>query len=751
MRSFDKVLQLDPNFRLGYLKKGSILSKTGKREEAVKVYDAALERFPTDIPILTSKKNTLKSLGWVEDVYYVCDTITNYDYENIEAWKDKAIAARALNRFDDSLSALERAMEMRPKDLDIISEKRKTLIKMGRYREVLDVCNAALKIDPNNVGALRDKGSALQNLKDYSEAIKAFDSALEIDKNDKKTWNSRGVALMQMENYKGALESFDTVLNLDPGNVFALNKKGETYITLKKYDRAIRYFDDALQMNPRNVHILNNKAKALSKVKRSQEALDVLNSVLETHPNDTKTIETKALILFDMDRHEEALSNLESALSVDYSNPYLWKVRAEILDKLNRLDESMEAYQRALDYNPNDSDLWRASGLLYSRLRDPHQAELAYSRALQLAPEDKSLWMMRAFVLEQLNDLEEAKACYDEAIGINGKDKIPWNSKGLVLMKMGKYEKALRCFDRALEMDPNFVPAKNGKKMAEEEIRKSQVDYYARQVLEFEYEYNRAITREEAFRSLKISSQILDAIFTTLGGRDPIELSQLSPQELENYERRSNEVLRRALGTGGEYGLRLCDITYNFPEYSIDEAKRTLSYVDMVNSLAIKPEPSQKLDEYVRTALDMPVEDRTIMGLIRNLDVGIYRARRVLVNLSLFQKEGYERQKVGIEPIMGKDYHPEVRAPPAEPKRREPKPEPKPKVKGEFEGKKCRTHDAQAVTQHRCGQYLCNACIKGEVNCPVCGLPLEEGRGAPRPLPEQKEREEDPKRDFSRL
>ncbi len=106
-----------------------------------------------------------------------------------------------------------------------------------------------------------------------------------------------------------------------------------------------------------------------------------------------------------------------------------------------------------------------------------------------------------------------------------------------------------------------------------------------------------------------------------------------------------------------------------------------------------------------------------------------------------------------MEPIMGQDYHPEKKAPPVEPRAREPKPrkEAPSTVKSEFDGKLCRNHNAQAVTQHRCGQFLCNACVKGEVNCPICGLPLDNERASRSAMPTHEERDEDSTRDFSRL
>jgi hypothetical protein len=296
-----------------------------------------------------------------------------------------------------------------------------------------------------------------------------------------------------------------------------------------------------------------------------------------------------------------------------------------------------------------------------------------------------------------------------------------------------------------------------GKKMAEASMRTSQIETVAKKILEFEYEQNRSMTREEAFKNLKVSSQNLDDVFNILRGRDPIDITQLTPGQMEDYERKSNAVLRRCVGTGGDYGLRLCDITHNFPEYSVEDSKMVLSYVEKVNSLALKPETTPELDSLVRRAMDLPQDQRTTLGLVKNLNIGVYQARKVQVNLSMFKGEGYEPQSIKMEPIMGQDYHPEIGAPAPEPKAREPKTkEPKPapdapsKVKSEFDGKLCRNHNAQAVTQHRCGQFLCNACVKGEQNCPICGLPLDEER-SPRLAPTHEDREEDSTRDFSRL
>jgi tetratricopeptide (TPR) repeat protein len=385
-------------------------------------------------------------------------------------------------------------------------------------------------------------------------------------------------------------------------------------------------------------------------------------------------------------------------------------------------------------------------------MHEHSQADSCYTRSLDLDPENKAVWMMKAFVLEQIGDHQGAIACYDKAIGIDGKDKIPWNSKGLVMMNLNKYDKALRCFDMALELDPSFSTALEGKKMAEANMRATQIETMARKILEFEYEHNRAMTREDAFKNLKISSQNLDDVFAMLRGMDPIDLTQLTPAQMEDLERKSNAVLRRCVGTGGDYGLRLCDITHNFTDYSVEESKRILSYIEKVSSLALKPEATPELDGLVRRAMDLPQEQRTTLGLVRNLNIGVYQAKKVQVNLSMFKGEGYEPQAIKMEPIMGQDYHPEMKAPSAEPKAREPRPkkEAPSKIKGAFEDKMCRNHNAQAVTQHRCGQYLCNACVKGEENCPICGLPLDEDR-APRPGTVHEEREEDSTRDFSRL
>ncbi|MEQ8225750.1 MAG: tetratricopeptide repeat protein, partial [Candidatus Eremiobacterota bacterium] len=51
----------------------------------------------------------------------------------------------------------------------------------GRYEEAVKCYDKALEINPKNIDVLTKKGTALIDLEDYEESIKCFNSVLEID------------------------------------------------------------------------------------------------------------------------------------------------------------------------------------------------------------------------------------------------------------------------------------------------------------------------------------------------------------------------------------------------------------------------------------------------------------------------------------------------------------------------------------------------------------------------------------------
>ncbi|HYS72122.1 MAG TPA: hypothetical protein VEM95_06835, partial [Thermoplasmata archaeon] len=168
----------------------------------------------------------------------------------------------------------------------------------------------------------------------------------------------------------------------------------------------------------------------------------------------------------------------------------------------------------------------------------------------------------------------------------------------------------------------------------------------------------------------------------------------------------------------------------------------------------VDPHPDPHLDALLRRALDLPKEDWDLVHLARQLDLGVWEAKRLETSLRIFEGGAY-RVTTKPAPELAKAAAKPTSAPP--PKAMAPK-----KVEEVRDVKRCVPHQAKAVSRHPCGTWLCSSCLDAEA-CPSCGnslhvpkIAVQAKQDPARPGVEEKDRpprrrDEDANRDFSRL
>ena len=83
-------------------------------------------------------------------------------------------------RYEEALEAFDKALEVNPEFVEVLSAKGGLLMELGRYEEAMSVYDKATQVEPENAMLLNKKGEVLIELEMYEEAITAFDKALEI-------------------------------------------------------------------------------------------------------------------------------------------------------------------------------------------------------------------------------------------------------------------------------------------------------------------------------------------------------------------------------------------------------------------------------------------------------------------------------------------------------------------------------------------------------------------------------------------
>ncbi|CAD8129202.1 unnamed protein product [Paramecium sonneborni] len=158
----------------------------------------------------------------------------NPNQEN--AWANKEIALRNLNRYQEAINCYDQALSINSKDDNSWYNKGIALENLNNYQEAICCYEKALSINPTQDNAWTNQGNqlqniiigiALRNLNKYQEAINFYDQALSINSKDDNAWTDKDNQLL----------------------IIIIKELLQFY--LNKYQEAICCYEKALSINPK--------------------------------------------------------------------------------------------------------------------------------------------------------------------------------------------------------------------------------------------------------------------------------------------------------------------------------------------------------------------------------------------------------------------------------------------------------------------------------------------------------------------
>jgi serine/threonine protein kinase len=190
LESCDRALSINPNSHLAWIERGFALLNVRQLEESLLSFERSLEL-----------ENSARG------------------------WYGKAQALSQQDKQEEAITALEKALEIRPEDVEILYYKATILEKMQRYDDAIFVCDSLLKISPNDSTLWVKKGE-LWNKKDRKEAaLYAFSRAIKIRSDDPWAWYWQGETLASLERDREAIDSYNRAIQLYPGWSKAMQKR----------------------------------------------------------------------------------------------------------------------------------------------------------------------------------------------------------------------------------------------------------------------------------------------------------------------------------------------------------------------------------------------------------------------------------------------------------------------------------------------------------------------------------------------
>jgi Tfp pilus assembly protein PilF len=163
------------------------------------------------------------------------------------------IAYNRAGRNHDSRVALERAHELNPQDINVLSSLGLTYDALKMHAESDSVYEKALRIDPDYALVLNNYAYSLSERNiDLSRAMTMSKRSLEKDSLNSSYLDTYGWILYQLGRYPEALEYIKKAIDAGDASPVVLEHLGDVYAKLNDYENAVHFWNKALEKDKKN-------------------------------------------------------------------------------------------------------------------------------------------------------------------------------------------------------------------------------------------------------------------------------------------------------------------------------------------------------------------------------------------------------------------------------------------------------------------------------------------------------------------
>lgn len=476
-----EALALDPGNDKVMLQYGSLLWKTGRKQEATKVYSALLERdpknryalegmgylsrddgdnkaaemyftrmaeaYPTDyIPYvaLGDLYTSIRDFARAEENYEKAYKLAPSNTQIIAGGSNAAIDA---HQIDLAGEWVERATGAMRNDPRIMREAERYLFLKGRYAESARLGEQAILKLPHDRDAAVYLGYDLYNLGRYDEVlalVSRYETVLPKEPNFPLL---SGHVHRQNELLQQAIDDFTRAIEKDPEMVEALVNRGYVRNDMQDAQAAIRDFEPAIKMSPDNGIAHLGLAYSHLQVHQSREALE------------------------ETEQAEKLLGEMGAT----------HMARATAYRQMRVLNKAENEYRLALKFAPDDLKIHEALADALYHAHRYSQAITELNAAMQLSPDDPLIYANLAAAHAQLHQRAATLQCIEAAEREAPDQSAILLATGDALMTLGERSGAMERFTRALDApDANRVNVRL--EFAKLFVREGKVDAAKQQV-----------------------------------------------------------------------------------------------------------------------------------------------------------------------------------------------------------------------------------------------------------------------------
>jgi tetratricopeptide (TPR) repeat protein len=330
----------------------------GVAEEKLNTLEAQLP-FETQIQNVNSAnppQERLSSLlkcyqtGQYGDAEKLAVSITQEFPQHQLGWKVLGALLKQTGRVIDSLTAMQKYLDLAPQDAEAHSNLGNTLQELGRLDDAEKSCRQAIALKPDLAEAHINLGNTLQELGRLDEAEKSCRQAIALKPDLAEAHSNLGNTLQELSRLDEAEKSCRQAIALKPDLAEAHNNLGVTLQELGRLDEAEASYTQAIGFKPDYAEAHNNLGNTLKELGRLDEAEASYTQAIALKPEYALAHYNFGITLQELGRLDEAEASYTQAIALksDYAEAH------RMLTSMKKFDVQDEQYSKMLELFLNE-------------------------------------------------------------------------------------------------------------------------------------------------------------------------------------------------------------------------------------------------------------------------------------------------------------------------------------------------------------------------------------------------------------
>ncbi|MCF7762498.1 MAG: tetratricopeptide repeat protein [Verrucomicrobia bacterium] len=330
--------------------------------------------------------------------------------------------------------------------------------EVGNLEASLETLERALELAPRDMGLLSAVGSLHYTMGDYEASRAKFRNVIESRPRDPEAYTRLAMACLRLDRIEEMEAALGIALEIDPENREALKFLAKTNLEAERVRDAGRAYAKLLEEQPDDMESLLALGLCFFKGGDLPAARMVYGRVLEYDAENPTAVENLAQI----DARENRSTPKRGKSEAEEARERSGKVNelmaaAEGAFKAKNLPAARDALKNAVELAPNAIELLAALGSLHFQLDEMPEAREVLCRLVELAPAEPAKWVQLALTHYQLNEIEDFEKALKRALELDPDHFEALRLLAHMSFKHGNFRDAAQTYGRILKRAPNDV------------------------------------------------------------------------------------------------------------------------------------------------------------------------------------------------------------------------------------------------------------------------------------------------------